>query len=86
MAYIQARYEVELQTAEKQLEEEQLATRERIDHEINDKIFQLQEELVATELNEGMYPPRYHLTMDTSITVISHVPTLLAFFLSLKNI
>lgn len=48
---------MELQTAEKQLEEEQLATRERIDHEINDKIFQLQEELVATELNEGMYVP-----------------------------
>ena len=46
---------MELDTAEKQLEAEKLATRERIEHEIKDKILQLQEELVATELNEGTY-------------------------------
>lgn len=52
LAYIQACYEVELDTAEKQLEAEKLATRERIEHDIKDKIIQLQEEIVATELNE----------------------------------
>lgn len=55
LAYIQACYEVELDTAEKQLEAEKLATRERIEHDIKDKIIQLQEEIVATELNEGRY-------------------------------
>ena len=53
LAYIQACFEVELETAEKQMEAEQLATRERIEQETKDKILQLQEEIVATELNEG---------------------------------
>ena len=53
LAYIQACFEVELETAEKQMQAEQLATRERIGQEIKDKILQLQEEIVATELNEG---------------------------------
>jgi len=53
LACIQACFEVELQTAEKELEEERLATRAKIEHEIKDKISQLQEEMVATELNEG---------------------------------
>lgn len=35
------------------MQAEQLATRERIEQEIKDKILQLQEEIVATELNEG---------------------------------
>lgn len=52
LAYIQACFDVELETADKQLEAEQFATRERIEHEIKDKILQLQEEIVATELNE----------------------------------
>ena len=53
LAYIQACFEVELETAEKQMQAEQLATRERIGQEVKDKILQLQEEIVATELNEG---------------------------------
>lgn len=55
LAYIQACFDVELDTAEKQLQAEKLTTRERIEHEIKDKILQLQEENVATELNEGIY-------------------------------
>lgn len=55
LAYIQACFEVELETADKQSQAEQFATRERIEHEIKDKILQLQEEIVATELNEGTY-------------------------------
>ena len=53
LAYIQACFDVERETAEKQMEAEQLATRERIGQEIKDKILQLQEETVASELNEG---------------------------------
>ena len=53
LAYIKACFDVELETAEKQMEAEQLATRERIGQEIKDKILQLQEETVASELNEG---------------------------------
>ena len=52
---------MELETAEKQMQAEQLATRERIEQEIKDKILQLQEEIVATELNEGKNNVGIHL-------------------------
>ena len=54
MEYIQACFDEELQTAEKQQEEEQRTIRQKIEQEIKEKISQSQEEMVANELSEGM--------------------------------
>ena len=79
MAYIQACFEVELETAEKQMQAEQLATRERIEQETKDKILQLQEEIVATELNEGKNYCRY-----TYYLVMGSIKNLLSCLLKYK--
>jgi len=54
LEYIQACFDEELQTAEKQQEEERKTIHQKIEHEIKEKISQLQEEMVANELSEGM--------------------------------
>jgi len=54
LEYIQACFDEELQTAEKQQEEEQKTIHQKIEHEIKEKISQLQEEMVANELSEGI--------------------------------
>jgi len=54
LEYIQACFDEELQTAEKQQEEERRTLRQKIERDIKEKISQLQEEIVANELSEGM--------------------------------